>query len=164
MSLFFILIVLGGFCIFYSLYLHLENLKLKRQVRAYSWLNYHRVTSTLANLDNVITLYKAHHRTNLNPEVLEPIIRIDAHNKEFSNGIIHQVQMFEPSFTERDFSKWLSEGKIDEESIKTFKAIKITNPEKKTLCNKLSSLLRRRSQKKKSKSVQKSSPAQNSSV
>ena len=154
MSLDLFLKVGGGFCIFYSLYLYLENLKLKKQVRSNSWLNYHRVTSTLNNLEEVITLYKTHHRTNLNPEVLEPLIRIDAHNKEFSNGIIHQVQMFEPSFTERDFSKWLSEGKIDGESIKIFKAIKITNPEKKALCKKLSSRLQRNSKEKKSNPFQ----------
>ena len=143
MSLDLFLKVGGGFCIFYSLYLYLENFKLKRQVRANTWLNYHRTTSTISTMEEAISLYKSAHRSNLNTEVLEPLIRVDSHNKEFSKGIIHQVQMFEPSFEEKDFAKWHAEGKIDDSSLKVFKAIKLTNPEKKPVFEKFRGWLRR---------------------
>ena len=151
MSLDLFLRVGGGFCIFYSLYLYLENFKLKKQVRANSWLNYHRITSTAKTLEEVITLYKDIHRSNLNTEVLEPLIRVDSHTNEFSKGIIHQVQMFEPSFEEKDFDKWHAEGKIDDSSLMVFKAIKLTNPEKKPPSEKFRGWLRKQLFKEKNK-------------
>lgn len=151
MSLDLFLRVGGGFCIFYSLYLYLENLKLKKQVRANSWLNYHRITSTAKTLEEVIVLYKDIHRSNLNTEVLEPLIRVDSHTNEFSKGIIHQVQMFEPSFEEKDFDKWHTEGKIDDSSLMVFKAIKLTNPEKKSPSEKFRGWLRKQLFKEKKK-------------
>lgn len=151
MSLDLFLKVGGGFCIFYSLYLYLENLKLKKQVRSNSWLNYHRITSTAKTLEEVIDLYKDVHRSNLNTEVLEPLIRVDSHTNEFSKGIIHQVQMFEPSFEEKDFAKWHAQGKIDDSSLMVFKAIKLTNPEKKPLSEKFRRWLRKQLFKEKKK-------------
>ncbi|GLI55510.1 hypothetical protein PM10SUCC1_10240 [Propionigenium maris DSM 9537] len=143
MSLDLFLKVGGGFCIFYSLYLYLENFKLKKQIRANSWLNYHRVTSTAKTLEEVIALYKSIHRSNLNTEVLEPLIRVDSHTTEFSKGIIHQIQMYEPSFEEKDFSKWHTEGKINNSSLRVFKAIKLTNPERKPISEKFRGWLRK---------------------
>lgn len=138
------LLIKGGsiFCIFYGGYLYMENLKLKKQVRANTWFNYHRTTSTIIILRDVISLYKSIHRSNLNTEVLEPLIRVDSQNTEFAKGIIRQVQMFEPSFEEKDFTKWLAEGKVDDESLRVFRAIKLTDPLKKPLTTRFRQWLR----------------------
>lgn len=143
MTFTFILKTLASFCIFCSVYLYLENLKLKKRIRTNNWLNYHRITSTITTLDEVLLLYKGIHKTNLNTQVLEPLIRVDSNSNEFSKGIIHQIQMLEPSFEEKDFTKWLSEGKIDEESLRVFRAIKLTNPEKKPFSEKFRGWLRK---------------------
>lgn len=144
MTLIFLIKTWGTISIFCALYLYIENLKLKKQVRANSWLNYHRVNSTISTLNEVTLLYKNIHRSNLNTEVLEPLVRSSTHNEEFSKGVIHQIQMFEPSFEEKDFIQWQEQGKIDQNSLKVFKAIKLTHPEKKSFSEKLRSYLRKR--------------------
>ena len=144
MTLIFLIKIWGSISIFCALYLYIENLKLKKQVRANSWLNYHRVNSTISTLNEVTLLYKNIHRSNLNTEVLEPLVRSSTHNEEFSKGVIHQIQMFEPSFEEKDFIQWQEQGKIDQNSLKVFKAIKLTHPEKKHFSEKLRSYLRKR--------------------
>lgn len=149
MSWDFFLKVGGSICIFYAIYLNLENMKLKKQVRSNSWLNLHRVMNTVNILDEVLGLYKTIHRSNLNTEVLEPIIRANIHNQEFSKGIIHQIQMFEPTFEEKDFVKWEGEGKLENVSLKVFNAIHITADDKKSSLSKGKSFLKRRIKKKK---------------
>ena len=97
------------FSIVYAFNESRKNKDLKEIIRVNNWILFQRTS----NLGGIIqkSLNKARGK-DMDRDLFEDIVRSDALCAELMKENVRLIYTFEPSFTEKDIDKWVSEGKI----------------------------------------------------
>jgi hypothetical protein len=117
-------LILATFSIIYSILESRKNKKIMKLIRFNNWIMYQR----LCNLGGTVqkSLNKAQ-TNNINNDFFEEIVRSDTLCAELMKEAIRLIYTYEPSFTQEDIDKWVSEGKITAGYADIFKKFMITD-------------------------------------
>jgi hypothetical protein len=98
----------------FALWEHKKKKNLEEYIRINSWFLYERANNSNGNLQLAIRLYKEMYSQDMDVGVIEQFARADAHGQELFKEAIRQIHMSEPSFSNKDFERWVREGKLGE--------------------------------------------------
>ena len=108
----------------YAIYQGTEKRRLERFIRSQNWHLYSKANNSNGALQLAISLYKAAHKPNLSPDVMEMLSKADAFGQDVFKDIVRQIQLAEKNFDAKTIDGWVTEGKVSEEHAKAiFKTI-----------------------------------------
>lgn len=119
--------IVGIVGFFYALYESRQKRTLRDLIRANNWFMYQRINNATGSVQVSLQKYKNAHAHCIDSDVLEWLSKSDAFSQEVFKEIIRQIQVFEPTFTERDLDRWKNDGKLTEEKVQLFRQFVVTN-------------------------------------
>jgi hypothetical protein len=107
----------------YGLWQNRRRARLEDFVRANNWSLYNKSSNANGHTQQALAKYKAFAGENLNAEVVELLGRADAFGQDVMKDVIRQIRYSEPVFDDANVSRWLREGRVQENHAPLFRQL-----------------------------------------
>jgi hypothetical protein len=111
----------------YALWEKRSRTRLEDYIRAQNWSLYGKASNANGHTQMALSKYKALGKDALDPEVLEFLSKADAFGQDVFKDVIRQIKYSEPTFDDDTVTRWIREGRVEENHALLFRNLTPAN-------------------------------------